>query len=128
MIPYYGDIPLPQKERFACTNLCTGSAVERGDTCITNFCAFKSHQFIITLPLANARAVITAVSCKLGKDEIRLKENTDAAVADADIVVLVSAEKDSKCPSHKQDVHLEEVNHLLPTLYIMYHTYHMYIS
>ena len=58
---------------------------------------------------ADARAVITAVSCKVGKDEFPLKENIDKAVSNASIVVLVSAKREFE--GHEQYINLEEVSH-----------------
>ena len=67
-----------------------------------------------TTPLAaNARAVITAVSYKLGLEELHLKDKIDTAVTDDTVAVLVSVENESKIPLRKQDVNLEEVSHSL---------------
>ena len=54
--------------------------------------------------------MITAVSYKLGHEELHLKEKIDVAVTDDTIAVLVSVENELVTTLREQDVNLEEVS------------------
>ena len=54
--------------------------------------------------------MITAVSCKLGHEELHLKEKIDVVVTDDTVAVLVSVENELEMTLREQDVNLEEVS------------------
>ena len=59
--------------------------------------------------------MITAVSCKLGLEELHLKEEIDVVVTDDTVAVLVSVENDLEVTLREQDVNLEEVSYQVLT-------------